>query len=256
MNCTRQTAIDALDKLTDKGLIYCVRKQRVGSKYLVLPGLTKSQIVDGLMTYFSLSQQDADEALADINDRRNKSRNRTSQNKSRNRTRKVQKIDQKKSNPQTVTVNTVIEPSSKDGVEQKPEAATPNLFRTIQSDLVELAFNGNAAQYGSAGDLAHVVLGNSEKVQYQQWNVAPPLLDNEWKAIKQWWGDKRNGQGEPLNWTRSAQGLNQMVHDFRTSPDSAKYLNRIDAPEQSADPTAHELAMAAAIAATQQESVA
>jgi len=149
--------------------------------------------------------------------------------------------------------------SSTDKPDSLPKPDSPiegseQLFRTIQSDLVQLAFNGNAAQYGSAGDLTHVLLGDATKQQYVQWNVTPCVTADEWQGMKRWWGDKKDRQGHPLKWTRSAQGLNQMAHDFRTTPDGKRYMKQIAEQEQTSDPTVQEKAMAAAIAAT--ESVA
>src|SRR3989304_2398567 len=99
MNCERETTLNSLDRLEAAGELFSVRKQRIGSQFLVLTGLVDTQIVAHLMTYFKMPEEAANRTLALILENRNKSRNPTSK-KAENLTRIN---DSKKStNPTTV----------------------------------------------------------------------------------------------------------------------------------------------------------
>ena len=74
MNCERETTLSSLDRLEASGELYAVRKQRVGSKFLILTGLVDKQIVDRLVTYFKMPEDEANRTLGIITENRNKSR--------------------------------------------------------------------------------------------------------------------------------------------------------------------------------------
>jgi len=256
---SRQTVLDCIDKLESIGELYVDRKQRRGNHYVVLVGLSDQSILKTLTEHIELTDEEAREALASIVENRNKSRNLTRQNKSRNLTKKVEKLDQSsleiRPDPLLTITNRHIAPpenggeGAADGSDtSKPEPPAPSdFFKVLQSELVTLAYDGNAAQYGSAGDLAHVLLGTAKKPHLAQFNLTPAITLLEFEGLKRWYAQRRDKRGRPLNWPKNVGALHQMVYDFRREQDYGWMIQPV--PEPSTEPTGHEILMGLALAA-------
>lgn len=127
---------------------------------------------------------------------------------------------------------------------------TTDFWRQVQADIVELAYNGNAGMFGSAGDLAHVLCGSATKPQYAECNVSG-LTPDEWQALKLWHKATRPN----INYPRAARKWNQLVYDFRHDSRRLKYMQQVAeqrAPKPTG-PTPVESIMADALSAVQQK---
>ena len=133
-----------------------------------------------------------------------------------------------------------------EGTETEPPDVADR-FRAIQATLVQKSFDGNAAQFGTAGDLAHLLLGSSEKKHLAQYNFDPPFTLAEFRAFEAWYDAKRDKTGAPLHWPINPAKLNQQAFMFRTCPEHAKYMRLVTEPPKPNEPTASEMAMARAL---------
>lgn len=134
------------------------------------------------------------------------------------------------------------------GESAEPEPAdVADRFRAIQATLVQKSFDGNPAQFGAAGDLAHLLLGSSEKKHLAQYNFDPPFTLAEFRAFEAWYDAKRDKTGAPLHWPINPAKLNQQAFMFRTCPEYAKYMRLVTEPPKPNEPTASEMAMARAL---------
>lgn len=196
MNCTRQTALNAINRLESAGELYSVRVQRKGSRYLVLPGLSDQQILTALVNRFEMDEEEASKQLDTIHEKRNKSTNHTSSKdenlarldagkKSTNHTKKVYGLDQKSLAARPDPSLTVNNPSfTPEGVEVVPlddeplpdETPRPTSDRVaIRDEVIDVCGFAETASndrelYGRAGQLTRYVMGlavKRGKVTYQ-----------------------------------------------------------------------------------------
>lgn len=225
MNATRQTVLNSLDRLEAQGELYAERRQRVGSKYLVLPGLTDDQIVAGLVTHFKMDETAAKATLSAILEKRYKSRNHTSNKdenldrinaakKSTNHTKKVYGLDQKslaaRPDP-SITVNNdhigAADADAPDAAVVADEASadpTPdsgpqqNARDVVRDEIIEACRFAETARneketYGRAGQITRYLMGLAVKrggASYQlareDWRAQP----GDFKRFAQWWRGK------------------------------------------------------------------
>lgn len=134
------------------------------------------------------------------------------------------------------------------GESAEPEPAdVAGRFRVLQGALVEKSFDGNPAQFGAAGDLAHLLLGDSDKKHVAQFNLSPPFTVAEFRAFELWYDAKRDGSGQPLHWPVNPAKLNQQAFNFRTSKEYRRLMRAVTTPPAQEGPSDSELAMARAL---------
>jgi hypothetical protein len=131
--------------------------------------------------------------------------------------------------PDTVISEKSIDPTR---VQPDPPPAM-DAFRELQVVVNEVYKHDNPAMFGVSGDIAHMLLGNSDKAAYQTFNFQTPATPAEVRAFGAWWGKKRDRDGHPLTFPKLPQAINEQLHEFRAAPEYHRQMAALNKPDPS-----------------------
>lgn len=144
--------------------------------------------------------------------------------------------------------------SESDETDEPENAETrPNGFRDIQIAVNEVFKAGDPKMFGVSGDLAHMMMGDSGKTQYQAWNFDTPVTPAEVKGFGVWWSKKRDRTGQALEMVKKPQSIYEEFSAFRRSADYRDCVSAVTVkPPEPAGPSHQMINMKIALEANRE----